>query len=479
MLKDVKFFLPLILLIVGTGSGLLSTELNPGCDSAETNCSKPHLFVVHSVPSENSSLPEYYQLWSGSGVPSFTVLEVSGNTSLDVQWGKDGVEAVTPSEPPLAVFGVAVPELVLFNDTADTGSIKDSTERQPLATNRLAWQLVLKDSPETLEAHFTEEPVTEEADTPTATATKADKEGSSVFASLQAVSLDDEPLPDGVHFSFELAAHPASTRQPLRPRLLVPPQGFSLEFVFDNFTLDLRDSVADAEAAGNASAASAAISGYTSARWAARLVLGSGEQRADGPLSHTASRSLDDEFAPGVFKLDDIATPATAATPPHGGYMQYRPVVYLSPDRDITNSTTLSLSAPEANDTSTAGPVFSAQEPGDQFAYVDELSPELQSSVLYALLGDNMTSALLTEETFLSFGMQEDGYYTAWDYLVFSVTVGVGAAPAEGMSTAVIAVIAVGLGLPVMALLGAGVAYAVLRARRGRADREPLLVGGE
>jgi len=59
------------------------------------------------------------------------------------------------------------------------------------------------------------------------------------------------------------------------------------------------------------------------------------------------------------------------------------------------------------------------------------------------------------------------------------VTVGVGAAPAEGMSTAVIAVIAVGLGLPVMALLGAGVAYAVLRARRGRADREPLLVGGE
>lgn len=75
--------------------------------------------------------------------------------------------------------------------------------------------------------------------------------------------------------------------------------------------------------------------------------------------------------------------------------MQWRPVSYLSPKRDINVATT-----PNINST---------------FTPLDEISKPLEGSLAYAIFGKNLME-MLTANTTIAFGQSKDNFYTEHNY---------------------------------------------------------------
>ena len=82
------------------------------------------------------------------------------------------------------------------------------------------------------------------------------------------------------------------------------------------------------------------------------------------------------------------------------GYLQWRPIAYLSPKRDFNNST---------------------------FPHVDSLKQDmpynasisLKNSLIHALYGENYAETLSYVSTVMSYGHPKDGFYTETDYLMW------------------------------------------------------------
>ncbi|XP_042243548.1 glycosylated lysosomal membrane protein B-like [Homarus americanus] len=138
------------------------------------------------------------------------------------------------------------------------------------------------------------------------------------------------------------------------------------------------------------------ISGFKKARWAMDLIIFSSEplNEEEKGIEFSTEKSLDDENTPGVFHLDQITT-KLARTTKQGGYMQWRPVSYLSSDRDINLSTDPNIDG--------------------NFTSLTEISIALEESLAYAVFGDKLESAM-TAQTKVSFGQKKDKFYAANNY---------------------------------------------------------------
>ncbi|KAJ8884714.1 hypothetical protein PR048_016572 [Dryococelus australis] len=97
-------------------------------------------------------------------------------------------------------------------------------------------------------------------------------------------------------------------------------------------------------------------------------------------------------------QMVDLQT-ASSGTAQGGGYLQWRPVAYVSKQRDLSNST-------DAH--------------SYQLSDVPHPGSVLNNSLLYAVYSYMLdTPALLTQEAIVSFGLREDGFYkktnfTSW-----------------------------------------------------------------
>lgn len=91
--------------------------------------------------------------------------------------------------------------------------------------------------------------------------------------------------------------------------------------------------------------------------------------------------------------MDEITTPLPKAGG-QGGYLQWRPVSYLTSDRDINYST-----FPNINET---------------LAPLDNITTT-KSSLAYALLGEDLMTKV-TAATTLAFGQPKDNFYTGNNY---------------------------------------------------------------
>uniref|UniRef100_A0A1B6MIL6 Uncharacterized protein n=2 Tax=Graphocephala atropunctata TaxID=36148 RepID=A0A1B6MIL6_9HEMI len=185
---------------------------------------------------------------------------------------------------------------------------------------------------------------------------------------------------------------------------------------------------------------------YTNSRFGLHLVTVSSDS-TNGTVTVRPRKTLDDDHAPGVFTMVEMLTPL-AQTGQCGGYLQWRPVVYTSPDRDMTSST-------ETVEYAVAAPA--------------EPLRTLNHTLLYSLLG-NRLDEMLVVATNITFGEAGDGFFRKNQYATWTVLVGYGHPPEEQFSMLVTLVLLLGIGLPAIVILTGTVCIVLRRLQRNKDD---------
>lgn len=180
-------------------------------------------------------------------------------------------------------------------------------------------------------------------------------------------------------------------------------------------------------------------------RFALELLFVVSEQAVAGSdFEITKRKSLDDEHTPGIFEIIDVLSPG-AFKFSAGGFIEYRPVSYTHPERDVSTSTETHQSEPQT---------------------VESPANALNSTLAYAIYGQEL-DRLLVQGMNISFGFSGDGFYTKTNYTTMTFQVGVGMPPVEQLSAFVLIVAGIGIGVPlVMLVFGGG--YVCLRKMRAR-----------
>jgi len=130
------------------------------------------------------------------------------------------------------------------------------------------------------------------------------------------------------------------------------------------------------------------------------------------------------------------------------GYAQWKPVMYTSTQRknaDLSHAT----SYPNL--------------PVNQEDLTEHYLPDRSLFKAYFLKSFDELSLNATN---VSFGVTKDGFFASTDYMVWTMSVGMGPAPEDDISLTVILVIAVGLGIPLVLMIFSVVFVCVKNLRR-------------
>jgi hypothetical protein len=145
--------------------------------------------------------------------------------------------------------------------------------------------------------------------------------------------------------------------------------------------------------------------------------------------------SLDDEYTPSIFRTHNYKFGGT-----DGGYLQWKPISYLTPDRKSTSSQQVNLK-------------YSTNASGIDIPY------GLASELFNVLdLAGNVTT------TYLVFGTEKDDNSPNPEYLTWTCLMGFGKVPQDHISIGVIITIIVGLGVPA-ALILLGSVFVVVKKK--------------
>ncbi|XP_026205595.1 glycosylated lysosomal membrane protein [Anabas testudineus] len=148
------------------------------------------------------------------------------------------------------------------------------------------------------------------------------------------------------------------------------------------------------------------------------------------PLSRVDTRrSIDDEFTPSIFKVSQWVSAPNGSSDVLG-FVQWKPVAYRQTNPSLENATPCRHSDPRPQN----GEVMAASS-----SLIRAFYPEPEP------FGLNM-----------SFGLSGDPFYNNTKYLSWTVLVGIGSPPVDSFSPLVIAIMAVGLGTPMILLLLGG-----------------------
>ncbi|XP_042221902.1 glycosylated lysosomal membrane protein B-like [Homarus americanus] len=344
-----------------TARNVSQPDVNPQCEGLP-ECEEP--WLIHVVATGNND--SIHHLWGIHGAPSFLVVTTSLDTGLNVTWTdfiKFSPLSVTFDEKPIHIFGFSIPNLILFDDTDDSGTLDNSTEPYIVVPmTNFYWEIKEVFNESTRE--------------------------SAVL--METTKFQDKPLPMETKISFQIAAYGLEGRSTVLPHLLRTPNSAQFDMVLDHLVLNLNTT--DDEILMEVKETTD-ISGFKKARWAMDLIIFSSEplNEEEKGIEFSTEKSLDDENTPGVFHLDQITT-KLARTTKQGGYMQWRPVSYLSSDRDINLSTDPNIDG--------------------NFTSLTEISIALEESLAYAVFGDKLESAM-TAQTKVSFGQKKDKFYAA------------------------------------------------------------------
>lgn len=135
-------------------------------------------------------------------------------------------------------------------------------------------------------------------------------------------------------------------------------------------------------------------SGFNHSRFALEMIVVS-ETASDSLVARQVSTTLDDEHTPGIFKTEEMILPGnTANRTNYQSFLQWRPVVYTTRARDLSESTGVNVS---------------------QTVVVQEIDDQIKKSVLYAMYGENIRNYLVRKFN-VTFGSPEDGFYKKTKY---------------------------------------------------------------
>ncbi|XP_042291824.1 glycosylated lysosomal membrane protein [Thunnus maccoyii] len=159
-------------------------------------------------------------------------------------------------------------------------------------------------------------------------------------------------------------------------------------------------------------------------------------------------RSIDDEYTPSIFQVSRWVS-AVNSSSDVGGFVQWKPVAYRRSAPALEDATPCRHSEPQ------------------------------QRSGEAAASSSRLIRAFYTQpETFglnVSFGLAGEPFYNSTRFLSWTVLVGVGSPPIDSFSPLVLAIMAVGLGTPMILLLLGGVCVCVRkRAAASSTVYEPI-----
>lgn len=184
-------------------------------------------------------------------------------------------------------------------------------------------------------------------------------------------------------------------------------------------------------------------SNYSSPRVAIQFLIVSSEDKSAGSFRLNKRRNLDDEFTPGIFDVFDVVSPRSSKEN-RWAFFQYRPVCYTTKWRTVSDSTELKQ-----------GGIVSFNTNEKDFE-------KFKNTLPWSFYGFSLSSRI-AQGSNITFGMSNDGFYSKSNYTSFSMLMGFGSPPIEGLSTFVIVFAALGLGVPLLVLLVGGFAVGIKR----------------
>ncbi|XP_034833494.1 glycosylated lysosomal membrane protein B-like [Maniola hyperantus] len=359
----------------------ITPQLNPGCRSCNDNTTL--VYVKCQGPSDT-----IHQIWDFTRkLPTVMIAVASFNSTLNIIWGGTVPVRFDISPPPSYSFATALDKLYEYDDLDDNGHFDPKFPHHDHKLDHLVW-------------HLNNSRLTEK-DAMVQVYATLHNERDGEYGTV-GIKLDLLPYKD---YATEL------------PHLIHTANSTLFDISLVNLTT---------------------TSGYNASRYALHLVLASTDSVTQ-TMHYTLRKSLDDEHTPGVFEVIEIKSPALY-NEEVGGYLQFRPVGYVQPERGVASSTVAHVSC--FNRTSLP-----------------------RYSTLRTFFDDYGKANLLVQDMMVSFGEPGDGYYRQHNYTAWSFSVGYGAPPTEKFSWFVVLIISLGLGVPVLLALS-GVAYVLFRRHK-------------
>ncbi|XP_008297248.1 glycosylated lysosomal membrane protein [Stegastes partitus] len=166
------------------------------------------------------------------------------------------------------------------------------------------------------------------------------------------------------------------------------------------------------------------------------------------PLSRVEVRhSIDDEFTPSIFKVSEWVSVENSSSDVLG-FAQWKPVAYRQRHPVLEDATPCHHSEPQPQ---------SGEATAASSALIRAFYPEPK------VVGLNV-----------SFGLAGEKFYNSTKFLSWTLLVGVGSPPVDFFSPLVIAIMAVGLGTPMILLLLGGVYVYVRKRAASTTAYEPI-----
>lgn len=361
----------------------LTAQLNPDCP--DDVCTDDNALTLVYIRAE-SDVDTIHYVWDFTGKPTILVALTKKNASLKINW-HDFMDAkptsVQFSEAPIYTFMTVINRIFQFDDTEDTGTLAGKDKVFVYNPHEFKYNRTL--------LWFNEKDV------------------------IAALNVDND-------FIFKLNAFSTRDHGMEFPHLLHTSNSTQVDIVFNNIS-----------------------SKFDRPRFAVELLFVVSEQAVAGTdFEITKRRSLDDEHTPGIFEIIDVLSPG-AFKFSTGGYIEYRPVSYTHPERDVSTSTETHQTAPAA---------------------IEYAADALNATLAYAIFGQRLDT-LLVQGMNISFGFSGDGFYTKSNYTTLTFQVGYGVPPIEQLSAFVLIVSGIGIGLP-LAMIVFGGLYICIKKLRNR-----------
>ncbi|XP_074105584.1 glycosylated lysosomal membrane protein [Cotesia typhae] len=395
------YYFLIFIITINTCSGsprVLKYELNPGCGRV---CDEKSLTTLHlKAEGPNDTL---HYLWDFVGNPSVLLAVTSPAAKLNIEWDKyltRQPKSINFTEEPIYTFGLVIQKIIEFNDVYDKATIDNVRNEDINILNPEYFNWTRKNSIK-----------------------------SNQFVELDMIGQNyTDPELNNItragNIEIILNGFCTLEHSDVIPHMLHSENSTQIDFIINHLRTN---------------------SSFNKSRFGLELMVVS-EGDSSSRMSIDTKKSLDDEYTPGIFETIEMRTPENNKNKFRGsGYLQWRPVSYLTSHRDVTASTETT------------------------FYNIINCSNITNNSILYAFYGDS--NNLLINKVNVTIGSSGDGFYKKTNYATWTFLVGYGNPPGEQFSYLVILIISIGVGLPVLIMSIAGIYICIRRLPRRESSR--------
>ncbi|XP_011504557.1 PREDICTED: lysosomal protein NCU-G1-like [Ceratosolen solmsi marchali] len=397
--RTLNFVFFVFLMVISSANSLQRTLNYAFNEDCKELCKNTNVRLAHvTAIGPNDTL---HYLWDFTKNPSILIAVTSPAAKLVIDWHKYIMRipnSLNFTEKPIYIFGVSIERLLEFNDINDKARIDEATDKniKELKFENFEW-------------HYK----------------NITSKDNFVELYMKASKYHNPETNERRHGIIKFLMHGFGTLNHSRitPCMLHSENATQIDITLENIETERS---------------------FSKSRFAFELLIVS-DNDPNTLLEVNTKRKLDDEFTPGIFEILELSTPVIYKK---SAYLQWRPVSYIKPDRDVTNSSS-TVFYPIKN--ATTDIYFS------------------NTNLLYMYYGENMFN-ILVQRMNISLGGKGDNVYKETQYATWTFIVGYGFPPEERFSNIVIMIISIGVGLPLLILIMSGIYVCVRRRPKQPSD---------